>query len=444
MRVLVLALAVILAWIAASGPPSAAEPQQRAPLLSIDGPVGPATSTYISRGLATAAERHAPFAILQIDTPGGLDTSMREIIRAILASPVPVVGYVAPAGARAASAGTYILYACHVAAMAPGTNLGAATPIQIGAPGTGGDRPADKTTEKPGAETKAVNDAVAYIRSLAELRHRNVDWAEKAVREAASLPAEEALQAKIIDLMADSLPALLQALNGRTVTTVSGPITLQTADVEVASIEPDWRTRFLAVITNPNVATILILIGIYGIIFEFYTPGFVGPGVIGAICLLLGLYALHLLPVDYSGVALMLLGIALMVAEVFTPGFGVLGLGGVAAFVLGSMMLLDRDVPGFAIAWPLVAGTALGMSGLMLAVVTFVARSRRRPALTGTAELTGAVGPVVDWQGRGGRVRIRGVLWQARADHPLTEGDTVKVTGVSGLTLNVEKLDERS
>jgi Membrane-bound serine protease (ClpP class) len=437
-----LLLAVV--WLALLNPPATAEPLHRAPLLSIEGPVGPATAAYVERGLASAADQRAPFVLLLIDTPGGLDTSMREIIRAILASPVPVVGYVAPPGARAASAGTYILYATHVAAMAPGTNLGAATPIRIGTPGDGKSPEGDKGDHPAASEAKAVNDAAAYMRGLAELRHRNVDWAERAVREAASLPAEEALKAKVIDLTADDVPALVRALNGREVAMPSGTVVLHTAGVVVSPIEPDWRTRTLAVITNPNVATILILIGIYGIIFEFYTPGFYGPGVIGAICLLLGLYALHLLPVDYTGVALLLLGIALMVAEVFTPGFGALGLGGIAAFAFGSTMLLDRDVPGFEVAWPLVGGIAIGMGGVMLAIVALAARARRRPALTGANELIGALGPVVDWQGLNGRVRIRGILWQATADRSLAMGEQIRVTGVNGLTLDVERWDERS
>ncbi len=326
------------------------------------------------RGLEQARNEDAALVILRMDTPGGFDTSMRHIIQAILGSPVPVVSYVAPSGARAASAGTYISYASHVAAMAPGTNLGAATPVRVGGPQSpperrnhcrrrmNGKAARREGTAAPGepsaAERKMESDARAYIRGLAQMRGRNVAWAEKAVTEAASLPADDALRENVIDLVADDVPGLLIKLDGREVT-LQARRRLETSGLVVQPLKPDWRTEFLAIITNPNVAYILMLIGIYGLLFEFYSPGLVGPGVIGGICLLLALYAFHVLPVDYTGLALTALGVALMAAEVFLPSFGILGIGGIAAFVIGSIMLMDTDVPGFTIAWQLVGSIAL-------------------------------------------------------------------------------------
>jgi membrane-bound serine protease (ClpP class) len=435
--------------------------EERAVRLDLEGPIGPATSDYVARNLAKAQEADAPFVVLRIDTPGGLDTSMREIIRAILASSVPVICYVAPSGAHAASAGTFILYACHVAAMAPGTNLGAATPVQVGAPGMpqspapspddrdrpegdgdgGGDGDGEQGAPagaKPDIRDKAVSDAVAYIRSLAQLRGRNIEFAEKAVREAASLSADDALQQNVIDVIATSMDDLLERVDGREVTLPSGVRALETAGVPVVAVKADWRTELLAVITNPNVASILMLIGIYGLLLEFYSPGLVGPGVIGAICLLLALYAFHVLPIDYSGLGLMVLGLALMVAEAFVPSFGVLGLGGIAAFVIGSVMLIDADVPGFAVAWPLVGGVALTAGVLVLAIGLVVMRSRQRPVVSGTEEMIGSTGPVIRWRGSEGAVRVHGEIWRARCPLPLLPDTPIRVTAVDGLTLVVE------
>lgn len=417
-------------------------------VLELDGPIGPAGSDYVVRGIAKAAETGASMVVLRLDTPGGLDTSMRAIVRSVLASPVPVAGFVAPSGARAASAGTYILYASHIAAMAPGTNLGAATPVQIGAPeqGTpapgekqGGDKRSDMAPAQPGTAEKAVNDAVAYIRSLAELRGRNVTWAEDAVRRAASLSAEQALKLQVIDVIAPDVPALLRAVDGREVTTTAvGRFRLATADKEIVSQPTDWRTKLLSVITDPNVAALLMLIGVYALIFEFYSPGLVGPGVVGTVCILLALYAFHVLPVDYGGLALLLLGIALMIAEAFLGAFGVLGIGGLIAFVLGSIMLMPEAVPGFTVAWELIGSIALFLGIAFVALSTLVLRTRRRPVVAGREQMLGSTGPVVEWGNGEGRVRVHGEVWQAHSPHRLSTGQPVRVTGIDGLKLQVE------
>ena len=433
-------------------------------VLDIKGPIGPAISDYVTRGLDVARVRGASLVILRMDTPGGLDTSMREIIQAILTSAVPVATFVAPGGARAASAGTYILYASHIAAMAPGTNLGAATPVRIG----GGRQPLpfpkekEKEEKKPppnivplkestlettraaaaeesrdAMEAKILNDAAAYIRSLAELRGRNVEWAEKAVREAVSLAASEAEAAKVIDFVATDLSDLLAKADGRTVSVPGGDRTLASAGLATETLEPDWRTNLLAVITNPNVAFILMLIGMYGIIFEFINPGSIYPGTIGAISLIIGLYAMHVLPVDYAGVALILLGIALMVAEAFVPSFGILGLGGTASFLIGATLLFDTDVPGLGLSWPVIIGTTAVSAGLLAIVLAMAVRAHRRPVVTGEEEMIGIEGEVIDWTGRAGRVLVHGESWQAEADRGFVPGDSVKVIERRGLTLTV-------
>jgi membrane-bound serine protease (ClpP class) len=431
-------------------------------VLNIDGPIGPASADYVARGIGKAEEQGAELVILRMNTPGGLDDSMRWIIQEILASPIPVVSFVGPRGARAASAGTYILYASHVAAMAPGTNLGAATPVQIGGGFPGAPEPQEEPDaprgeraengdgeiaepERPaprpraGMEDKIINDAVAYIRSLAQLRERNVEWAEKAVTEAASLPAQEALEQNVIDLMAEDIEDLLAKLDGRPITVGGEEVTLATADREFVALEPDWRTELLGVITNPNVAYILMLIGIYGIIFEFWNPGFVLPGVVGAISLLLALYAFQVLPVNYAGLALIALGIGMMVGEMFMPSFGALGFGGIVAFVVGSIMLMDTEAPGFGISWQLVGGVALAASASLLLLMAVLARSHRGPVITGEEQMLGSRARVIDWQGGVGRVRVHGEIWRARGPADLPPGQEVRVVAIDGLTLEVAK-----
>ena len=450
-----------------------------AAVLEINGAIGPATSHYIVHGLEAAQKSGSRLVVLEIDTPGGLDSATRDIIRAILASSVPVVGYVSPPGARAASAGTYILYACHIAAMAPATNLGAATPVPIGGepePGSvplpgGGARPGEKPdsggsgsnpgsdkgnpgTAKPpsggGAEEgepaphsamerKVVNDAVAYIRGLAELRGRNADWAEQAVRGAASLSANAALEKKVIDLIARDVPDLLVRIDGREVQHIDNRTEkLATRDLRVVRVKPDWRTQLLAVITNPTVAYGLMIIGIWGLLLEGYNPGAVLPGVVGSICLLIALFAFQILSVNYAGLALVAVGTAMIIAEFFFPTYGSLGIGGVIAFVVGSLILFDTDVPGLGVGRPLIAAIAT-VGALMVAFIVYMAtRAMRHPVATGAQGMIGASTEVVaDFTGKG-KVRYGGELWNARSDRPLRAGDAARIVKVEGLTLWVE------
>jgi membrane-bound serine protease (ClpP class) len=420
----------------------------RALLLEVDGVIGPSIADYVVHELGAARPDQVRLIIVRMNTPGGLDTSMRQIISAILGSPVPVATYVAPNGARAASAGTYIAYASALAAMAPGTNIGAATPVQFGGnPALPSDRNQQKeqkqqeakSGEPADAETrKAVNDAVAYIRSLAALNDRNADWAAEAVRSAASLPASEALSLHVIDVIADDVPDLLRKIDGRTVKVAGKPQQLTTADLDVVVVPPDWRTELLTLVTNPNVAFILLLIGVYGLIFEFLNPGAVAPGLIGAISLLIALYALAFVPINYAGAALVLLGVVLMVAEAHVGAFGALGVGGIAAFVIGSLMMFPAHTPGFNLSMGVVAGAAIGSAALLLLVLAALLRSRRRPVVTGSEALIGAEGETVSWQNGEGRVRVKGEIWLARSDASLAAGSRVTIVGRDGLVLRVK------
>lgn len=425
-----------------TAPASAAK---RAVVLDVDGIIGPAMADYIVREIKTVTPADTGLVVLRMNTPGGLDTSMRQIVSAILASPLPVATYVAPSGARAASAGTYITYASAVAAMAPGTNIGAATPVQLGGgsllPGGSEKKPQGKNATSADTETRKItNDAIAYIKGLATLNHRNADWATEAVRSAVSVPASEALSLHVIDVVATDVPDLLRQINGKTVTVAGKPERLATADLSVVNVPQDWRTELLGFITNPDVAFILMLIGIYGLILEFFNPGAVAPGVIGAISLLVALYALAFIPINYAGVALVIVGIGLMLAEVHIGAFGTLGVGGIAAFVIGALLMFPTRGAGFTLSWGVVIGAALISAILILLALATLLRSRKRPVVTGSEALIGAEGEAVSWDGAEGRVRVQGEIWRARADTPLAAGKRIKIVGRDGLALRVEPI----
>jgi len=406
--------------------------------LSIDGAIGPATADYVHHGLAAAASDGAQLVVLTLDTPGGLDTSMRLIVQDILASPVPVAAFVAPAGARAASAGTFILYASHIAAMAPGTNLGAASPVQIGFGMPAPEPPATGDNSKEAAprdvhERKAFSDAAAYIRSLAQLRGRNSVWGEKAVLDAASLSATEARDQKVVELVAADVPDLLQQVDGRKVDAAGVAGVLHTAGTPVIVRPPDWHERLLSVITNPGIALVLMLVGIYGMFFEFSNPGIVLPGVAGAVCLLLAAYAFHMLPVNYAGLALIVVGIGFIVAEVMFPAYGSLGVGGVIAFIAGALMLIDTSAGGFGIPWPLVTLLAIVTAAFIVVVGRMALKAHRAPLVSGLTTLIGADGEMLEDCDDSGWANIRGETWKVRTAGRLTRGQRVHVVDIEGM-----------
>lgn len=438
------------AFVLGFGPAHAA-PAQPVVTLEIKGAIGVATAMQVEAALARARKENAALVVMNLDTPGGLVASTRDIIQAMLASPVPIAIYVSPSGARAASAGTYMAYAAHVSAMAPGTHLGAATPVQMGPPGgvPGSPAPAkrdgdagkkDAPPDSQGAmERKVLNDAIAYLRSLAQLRGRNAAWAEKAVRDAATLTAEEAVKLRVVDFIAADLPELLARADGRRVKAAGRELKLATKDAETIAVEPDWRMRALGVITNPNIAFLLLLAGIYGILFEFWSPGAIVPGVVGGISLLLALAALAVLPVSFVGLALLLLGIALMTVEALTPGIGALGIGGIVAFVAGGVFLFDpagADI-AFRVTWPVLAVTAGVSAAFFLFALGYALRARRRRVVSGSEQMIGMAGRVLEWDGLAGSVRVHGEIWRARADTALAPGGDISVVSREGLTLTV-------
>ena len=431
-----LALAAMLALLYASAVPARGQsPSGQVVMIAIDGAIGVASERYLARGLARARDENAAALLVRLDTPGGLVSITREMVSAIVGSRVPVIVYVGPSGARAASAGTFLVYAAHLAAMAPGTNLGAATPVSLGFPGGSGAE--DKKDNDAGTQ-KALNDTVALLRSLAQMRGRNIEFAEKAVREAATLTADEALRDKVVEFVASDVRTLLVQADGRTVTTAAGERTLATRDATLVTMEPGWRTRLLAVVGDPNIAYILLLVGIYGLLFEFWNPGTFVPGVIGGISLLLALVALSALPVRYGALALLVLGVGLMVAEAFTPGIGALGIGGIVAFIVGSVYLFEPEAVDLSLSLPLIIGATAACALLTMLVVGAVVGARRRPVATGAEQMIGMRVTVLEWQDGRGNVRVHGEIWSARSDAGLRPGDTARVRGRDGLTLSIE------
>ncbi|MDH5737618.1 MAG: nodulation protein NfeD [Gammaproteobacteria bacterium] len=417
-------------------------------VLKIDGAIGPATTDYLTRSFSKAQAADASLIVIEMNTPGGLDNAMRDIIRAILASPVPVATYVSPRGSRAASAGTYILYASHIAAMAPATNLGSATPVQIGAPGPASPAqtaPDDEEEDgekasgpgKTAMEKKMINDAVAYIRGLAELYGRNADWAESAVRNAANISASKALATGVVDYIAKNLDDLISQVNGKTVKLQKADHQLNIPAGVIHHESPDWRTEILAVITDPNLVLILGMIGIYGVILEFYNPGAMVPGIVGVICLLVAAYSLQLLPVNYAGLALLVVGIGLMVAEAMAPSFGIMGIGGIIAFAIGGLILFDSDMEAFQVGIPALAAVTLVTAAFLMITIHLALKMRRQKVVTGIETILGQPGEALsDFDDRG-MVRVGSEIWQAVTDTPLARGDSITVVSVDSLTLNV-------
>jgi membrane-bound serine protease (ClpP class) len=424
-------LAFVLALLALAAP-AAAAPQPVA-TIEIEGVISPVTLRLVGVAIDRAQAERAQALIIQLDTPGGLERSMRAIVQRMMNAEVPVVVYVAPTGARAASAGVFITMAAHVAAMAPATNIGAASPVMVG----GGT--ADKTMMK-----KIENDAAAFIRTVALERGRNADWAEKAVREAVAITEREALKLKVIDLIADSVPDLLEKIDGRVIKLPKGPVTLATKGAPVRPIEIGFRDRFLNVITDPNVAYVLMMLGMIGLFFELSNPGVILPGVIGGISLILAFFAFQSLPINYAGLLLILFGIVLLIAEIKIVSHGILAIGGMISMALGSLMLFDAPEVGFRVSWWVIGPTVAATAGLFLFVVAAGVRALGRPPSTGAEGLVGRTATVRERLGPEGQVMVSGEIWRAVAEgEPLEPGAQVRIVGVDGLTLRVAKAEAK-
>lgn len=407
-------------------------------LIEIEGPIGPPAAMYVERTLKLANDNFVPFVVVRMDTPGGLMDAMREINQAFLGSSVPVVCWVGPKGAHAASAGTYMLYACDVAVMASSTNIGAATPISMSGMGES-NTPAEPETA---AEKKVLNDAIAYIRGLAETHNRNADWAEEAVKEGASLGATEALEKNIIDFIADDLPELLNKLDGFTVSVNGREIVFDTQGMTLNAQPLSWKEQFLSVVATPTVAYLLLMIGIYGLILEGMHPGALLPGTLGGICLIVALFALQVLSVSWAGFALIILGAILLVAEAFVPSFGVLGLGGIVAFIIGSVMLFDLDAPGYSLPKAYIAsGAAVASLGLGM-IVYFLARMRRAPVVSGREGMVGLTITALEDFDTQGWALAHGERWLTQTTHPVKKGDLLQTDRIDGLVLFAHPLDK--
>lgn len=405
----------------------------RVEVLTVNGAISPAIAEYIHLGLDSAKKNQTIAVVLQLDTPGGLDKSMRSIIKDILNSPIPVITYITPQGARAASAGTFILYASHIAAMAPGTNLGAASPISL-VPTQSSDKPKQDTSHK-----KVTSDAIAYITSLAELRQRNKQFAVQAVEQAKSITAKKALADNVINYVAPNLDNLLKQINGTQLTLNDKTVTLNTLDAQLIYYQADWRVKLLTIITEPSIAYILLIIGLYGLLFEFFHPGAILPGVIGGLSLITALYALQMLPISYAGLALVILGIIFFISELFVPSFGALGIGGTLAFIFGSIMLMDTHIPMYGIPWQLIALMTI-INGLVLGtLILLVLKARKRPKQSGSATLVGHHAHVVGINHDGSYwVMVNGERWRAHSHETLKLQQDVVVKTIHGLELEVE------
>lgn len=437
-RIALFSLAAVLGtmMLAVAKDQTLAQPN-RAAIIELDGAIGPATVEHMRRALSAVKEAGHHLIILKINTPGGLVDSTRKVNSLILNTDVPVIGYVAPKGAHAASAGTFILYATQIAAMAPGTNLGAASPLNW----VREDSALKKRRKESTAEKKTVNDLVAYIRSLAELHGRNTDWAEKAVREAATLTAEGALKKDVINIIAKDIADLLIKLDGRSVEINGSSLKLETKNITSLEIQKDWHTKLLSIATNPNVALMIILIGFFGVLFEFLNPGLFGPGVIGSIFLVFGLYSMNLLPVNYTCAGLLILGLVFMTTEAFVPSFGILGIGGLVSFIIGAAFLIDTDISEFKLSWAIIIFSALLSCTLLSAVLGHVWRSSKRPALAGVSALIGKTAEVIEWADKTGSVKADGERWKAYGLHGLKKGQKVKIVQLDGLSVLVAQIE---